>query len=79
MYYICLINATEQRYKKQGIMKILTQSQVNKMTKKERQVELDRLEDLMCNTDYTTTKGNLLYEIYSKSANQIINKQNGEY
>lgn len=60
-------------------MKILTQSQVKKMTKKERQVELDRLEDLMCNTDYTTTTGSLLYEIYSKSANQIINKQNGEY
>ena len=60
-------------------MKTLTQSQVNKMTKKERQVELDRLEDLMCNTDYTTTKGAFLYELYAKSANQIINKQNGEY
>lgn len=60
-------------------METLTQSQVNKMSKKERQVELDRLEDLMCNTDYTTTKGAFLYGLYAKSANQIINKQNGEY
>jgi hypothetical protein len=60
-------------------MKILSQKEVNKMNRKERQVELDRLEDLMCNTDYMTTEGSLLYEIYSKSANQIINKQNGEY
>jgi hypothetical protein len=60
-------------------MKTLTRLEVNKMSKKERQVELDRLEDLMCNTDYTTIKGAFLYELYAKSANQIINKQNGEY
>jgi hypothetical protein len=60
-------------------MTILIQDQVNKMSKKERQVELDRLEDLMCNTDYTTSEGNFVYEMYQKSANQIINKQNGEY
>ena len=60
-------------------MTILSQDQVNKMSKTERQVELDRLEDLMCNTDYTTSEGNFVYEMYQKSANQIINKQNGEY
>lgn len=60
-------------------MKNLTQVQVNKMTKKERQIELDRFEDLMCNTDYTTTKGSFLYGMYAKNANLIINKQNGEY
>lgn len=60
-------------------MKVLTQQQVNKMSKKQRQIELDRLEDLMCNTDYTTPQGNFIYEMYQKSANQIINKQNGEY
>ena len=60
-------------------MTILSQKQVNEMSKTERQVELDRLEDLMCNTDYTTSEGNFVYEMYQKSANQIINKQNGEY
>tara|TARA_R110000744_G_scaffold5110_1_gene17955 strand:- start:208 stop:390 length:183 start_codon:yes stop_codon:yes gene_type:complete len=60
-------------------MTILSQKQVNKMSKTERQVELDILEDLMCNTDYTTSEGNFVYEMYQKSANQIINKQNGEY
>jgi len=60
-------------------MKVLSQEQVNKMSKKERQAELDMLEDLMCNTDYTTSDGNFVYEMYQKSANQIINKQNGEY
>ena len=49
------------------------------MSKKERQIELDRLEDLMCNTDYTTSEGNFVYEMYQKSYIQIINKQNGEY
>ena len=60
-------------------MTILSQKQVNKMSKTERQVELDMLEDLMCNTDYTTSEGNFVYEMYQKSANQITNKQNGEY
>ena len=60
-------------------MTILNQKQVNEMTKEQRQVEFDRLEDLMCNTDYTTSEGNFIYERYQKSANQIINKQNGEY
>lgn len=60
-------------------MKNLTITEVNKMTKIERQIELDRLEDLMCNTDYTTSQGNLLYEKYQKDAKLIINKQNGEY
>ena len=60
-------------------MTILSQKQVNKMSKIERQVELDILEDLMCNTDYTTSEGNFVYRMYQKSANQIINKQNGEY
>lgn len=60
-------------------MTILSQKQVNKMSKIERQVELDILEDLMCNTDYTTSEGNFVYQMYQKSANQIINKQNGEY
>ena len=49
------------------------------MSKVERQIELDRLEDIMCNIDYTTPEGNLLYEMYAESANQIINKQNKEY
>lgn len=60
-------------------MTTLTRAQVNKMSKKERQLKLDTLEDLMCNTDYTTTEGNILYEMLSKNANLIINKQNGEY
>lgn len=60
-------------------MKTLSQEDVNKMSKKERQVELDRIENLLCNIDYTTPKGSLLYEMYQKNANQIINKQNGEY
>lgn len=60
-------------------MKVLTKEQVNKMNPKQRQQELDRLEDLMCNTDYTTIEGNTLYEVYQKSANRIIDKQDGEY
>jgi hypothetical protein len=58
---------------------ILTEKMVNEMSKLERQVKLDELEDLMCNTDYRTSEGNFIYEQYAKSANLIINKQNGEY
>jgi len=64
---------------KTNIIKPLSQKQVNEMSKVERQIELDRLEDIMCNIDYTTPEGNLLYEMYAESANQIINKQNKEY
>jgi hypothetical protein len=61
------------------IMKTLTQSDVNAMSKAERQAVLDRLEDLMCNTDYLSTKGGILYDMYAKSARMIENKQFGEY
>jgi len=60
-------------------MKTLSEKQVNAMTPEQRQIELDMLEDLMCNTDYTTSEGSLLYGFYAKSANNIINKQFGEY
>lgn len=49
------------------------------MTKKQRQEELDRLEDLMCNTDYLTSIGELIYSIYQRSADRIEAKQLGEY
>jgi hypothetical protein len=60
-------------------MENLTQLQVNKMTKTQRKEKLDKLEDLMCNTDYTTSEGEILYSFYSKNANVLINKQNGEF
>jgi len=58
---------------------ILTEKMVKEMSKLERQIKLDELEDLMCNTDYRTLEGGFIYEQYAKSANLIINKQNGEF
>jgi hypothetical protein len=71
-----IIITTKQNTK---IMKSLTENQINKMTQTERQNELDRLQDLLCNIDYTTKKGELSYNIHATSAERIINKQNGEF
>jgi hypothetical protein len=60
-------------------MTSLTENQINKMTPTQRQTELDRLEDLLCNIDYTTKKGELSYSIHATSAERIINKQSGEF
>lgn len=60
-------------------MENLSEARVNSMSKEERQKELDRLEDLMCNTDYTTSDGAIIYDIYERSANLLIRKLDGEY
>ena len=36
------------------------------ITKKEAAKRINELEDLMCNTDYTTTKGAIIYQQYER-------------
>ncbi len=53
-------------------MKNLSQSEVNKMTKTQRINELDRLEDLACNTDYI--KNPIQYEQIARNINVLQSK-----
>ena len=51
---------------------------MKKLTKKEAQIKLNELEDKMCNTDYTTSKGLLIYNNYKKEANKMMQILDGE-
>ena len=49
-----------------------------KTTKKEAAKRIDELEDLMCNTDYTTTEGAILYEQYERESAKMWQILDGE-
>jgi hypothetical protein len=47
-------------------------------TKKEAAKRIDELEDLMCNTDYTTTQGAIEYEQYQRESRKMWQILDGE-
>ena len=48
------------------------------LTKQEAQNRINELEDLMCNTDYTTTQGLFNYNQYQKECNEMWQILDGE-
>jgi len=59
-------------------MRYLTLKKAEELTKIEARIEADKIEDLLCNTDYTTSKGLFIYEQLQKDLSLLTQKLDSE-